>query len=263
MVKSILLFIVAIILMQIFYVVMTKWDLFSDAGYFPYGYIVQIAYYSSLFIATLLFVGKLDFGVIGFKLGRSWRLFLLIGLVFALVNLGVKIVVLPGSFTLSYFFHSYNVPLILYIADYVLLGILIGLAEESAFRGYILGNFLKRYSPIVAVLASSVLFGVYHVNILDLNYYSLPFWSVYVVQALTGGIFMALLFFKTGGNIIGPIAYHSGQIIVGQLIPWTPSVTPLYLLGISTIINIAQTIVLFFLPINKRLPENATPQLSS
>ncbi len=246
--------------MQIFYAVMSKWDLFSDARYFPYGYIVQTAYYSSLFIVTLLFVGKLDFGLIGLKLGGSWKLFFVIGLVFALVNLGVKIVVLPGRFTLSYFFHSYNVPLILYIADYVLLGILIGMAEESAFRGYILGNFLDRYRQFVAVFASAVLFGVYHMNFLDLNY---SFWSLYVVQALTGGIFMALLFFKTGGNLFGPIAYHSGQIVIGQLIPWTASVTTEYLLLIAAIINIAQTVVLFFLPIKKRLPESVTTQFSN
>ena len=241
--------------MQIFYVLMSKWDLLADARYFPFGYIVQVIIYSSLFVVTLLFVGKLDLGAVGLKLTGSWRLFLVIGLVFALFNVVIRMVVLQGTFTLSYFVHRYTVPLVLYIADYMLLGILIGLAEESAFRGHILGNFLKRYSPIAAILASSVFFSVYHVNFADLNYYSLFFWGLYVMQALTGGIFMALLYFKGGGIIIGPIAYHSGQIILGQLIPWTPIVSSEYLLAIATIINIAQMVVLILLPLGRGLRE--------
>ncbi len=49
---------------------------------------------------------------------------------------------------------------------YVLvLALVIGLAEECSFRGYILRNLRGSFSEGKAVLYSSVLFGLYHISI--------------------------------------------------------------------------------------------------
>ena len=245
-VKSLMLFVVATILIQVFYVVMASFDLNAEGRYFPLGYIVHIVYYLSLFAATFLFVGKLDFAAVGLKRVPLWGLYLTVGLAFALLNHAVKILIFQGTFEPTALPTELNIP------AYLLLGLLIGLAEESAFRGYILQNFLKKYTPILALLASSILFGIYHVNFFDLNYFTLYFWGLYVVQTLTGGIFMGVLYFKTGKNLVAPIAYHSSQIIIGQITGWTPGVDTNLFLAAATIINLVQTAFLVLLPLPGR-----------
>jgi len=141
---------------------------------------------------------------------------------------------------------SYYLPIELQIPAYVFLGLLIGLAEESAFRGYILDSFLKNYKPLIAVLISSLLFGIYHVNFFDLNF---SWWTYYIVQAFTGGLIISVLYIKTGRNLIAPITYHSANIIIGQLIPWTTPVSGEYLLTVQSIINLVLASILVFLPI--------------
>jgi membrane protease YdiL (CAAX protease family) len=253
--KSILLFVSVTILIQVFYAVTAKLDL-SSTPYFPYGYVIHILYYLSLLVVTFLFVGKFDFGAVGLKRAAPWKKYLLIGLVFALLGYGLKIVAVQGTFGSSY----YALPYYLLVPAYIFLGSLIGLAEESAFRGYILKNFLDKYTPFLAILFSSLLFGIYHINFLDLSFYTSFFWALYVVQAFTGGIIMAMLYYKTGGNLIGSVTYHSSNIIIGQIILWTPIVEAKYLLGVETIINISLiTVLTFAYKCTKRYYEKNTP----
>ena len=57
--------------------------------------------------------------------------------------------------------------------------------EELIFRGIILDGFLKKYSPLKAILVSSILFGVLHLN---------P-WQF--VAALIAGIFSGWVYYET------------------------------------------------------------------
>lgn len=252
-VKSLILFVVATVLINAFYIVMASLGINATERYFPLGYAVHVVYYLLLFALTFLFVGKFDLAAVGLKRVPLWGLYLTVGLAFALLNHAVKILMFQGTFLPT------TLPTELNIPAYLLLGLLIGLAEESAFRGYILRNFLKKYTPFFALLASSLLFGIYHVNFLSLNYFTLTFWGLYVVQALTGGIFMGVLYFKTGKNLIAPIAYHSSQIFVGQVIGWVPGVDMNFFLAASAIINLIQTAFIVVLPLpgrkSKELPE--------
>jgi membrane protease YdiL (CAAX protease family) len=182
--KSLLLFVSLTILIQIFYAVQTSTVFFSSTRYFPYGYAIHLAYYLSFLVVTFLFVGKFDFGAVGLKRVPSWKKYLLIGMLLALLGAGLKIVFLPGTFGQSF----YAVPYYLLAPAFIVLGTLIAIAEESAFRGYILKNFLEKYKPLTAILFASVLFGIYHINFPNLNYYTLSFWALYATQALTGGL---------------------------------------------------------------------------
>jgi membrane protease YdiL (CAAX protease family) len=243
-IKSILLFLVLIGLIQIFYAVSTNTDLFSAEKFIPYGFAIQIIYYSVFLTIVFLFVGKFDFKVVGLKRVTSWKKYLLVGMSLALLMLCLKVVFISGTFGQGFF----TVPYYVLVPTFLVMGTLIGLAEESAFRGYILKNFLEKYKPLTAILLGSFLFGIYHINIAGLNYYTATFWGLYVLQALTGGIIMALLFYRTGGNLIAPIAYHSTNIIVGQLILWTATSSASYVLAVEIIINLLLTAVLVLLP---------------
>ena len=245
-IRSLLLFVSLTILIQLFYAVSTNSNFFSSTLYFPYGYAIHIIYYLSFLVIAFLFVGKFDFKAVGLKHVALWRKFLLIGILLALLGAGLKIVFVEGNFGQSF----YAVPYYLLVPAFLLLGTLIALAEESAFRGYILNSFLQRYKPLIAILSASFLFGIYHINYLNLNYYTLSFWALYAAQALTGGLIMASLFYKTGHHLVASIAYHSTNIIIVQLILWMPVPSASYVLAVEIIINIVLVAILKFLPIN-------------
>jgi len=223
---------------------MANFDLYSDVRYFPYGYLVHITYYFSILFVTMLFVGKMDFKAVGLEFGFHWKRYFLVGLLFALIFHLVRVAVVNGTFSRDYY-----LPFELHTLVFVFLGLLIGLAEESAFRGYILRNFLNEYKPWVSILVSSLLFGIYHINFSDPD---LSWWAFYVGQAFTGGLLIGLLYYKTERNLIAPLTYHSLNIIIGQVIPWMPNVTAHYLLAIQMVINLVVTTLLLFLPLGKK-----------
>jgi len=204
-----------------------------------------MAYYLFFLIVTFLFVDKFGFGSVGLNRIASWKKFLLIGIFLASLGALLKIVFVQGTFGQSF----YSLPYWILVPAFLVLGTLIGLAEECAFRGYILRNFLDNFRPLVAVLFSSFLFGIYHINFLGFNFSTALFWFLYVIQAFTGGILMATLFYKTNRNLVGSIAYHSANIILGQIVLWMPLVDAKYLLGVEAIINVVLVVILKFSPI--------------
>lgn len=232
--------------MQIFYAVQTNTNLFQGTQYFPGGYTVHILYYLAILAVLFLFLGKISFAPVGLKRVPGLKKYVLIGLVFALIGFGLKVLFIRGTFGSS----IYPVPYYVLVPAFVFLGLLIGVAEESVFRGFILKSFLEKYGALSAILLSCFLFAIYHVNYLGLDFYNSFFWSLYVIQAFTGGIIMAMLFFKTGGNLAAPIAYHSINIVSGQIFLWTPSVATTYVLEVEIIINLVLALVLYFLPMN-------------
>jgi membrane protease YdiL (CAAX protease family) len=67
--------------------------------------------------------------------------------------------------------------------------------EELFFRGLILKNFLKKYSPVYAILLSSLLFGIYHLSFDNL------------ISHVFVGILFGILYFKTNSLIIVVLAH--------------------------------------------------------
>ncbi len=60
---------------------------------------------------------------------------------------------------------------------------------------------------------------------------------------------MASLFYKTGRNLVGSVAYHLTNIIISQIILWLPSVTASYVLAVEIGINIALVAIIKVFPI--------------
>ncbi|NJI00695.1 CPBP family intramembrane metalloprotease [Staphylococcus hyicus] len=84
--------------------------------------------------------------------------------------------------------------------------ILIGIAEEGAFRGIILGGLARRMKPIYAVFLSAVLFAALHLlNVLG----GVTFSDVLnqMLSTLLMGIFLGAVYIYTR-NILYPIFFH-------------------------------------------------------
>lgn len=81
------------------------------------------------------------------------------------------------------------------IYTYVTIGIAAPLLEEIIFRGIILSGFLKRYSPVTAIIMSAIIFGIFHFN---------P-WQF--IPAFVMGLVIGWLYWKTN-SIIPGIVIH-------------------------------------------------------
>jgi len=73
--------------------------------------------------------------------------------------------------------------------------------EELFFRGLILKNFLRKYSPVWAILLSSLLFGAHHLSIANLHYY------------IIAGMLFGFIYYKTNSLIIVTLAHILVNII--------------------------------------------------
>ncbi|HEY5122148.1 MAG TPA: type II CAAX endopeptidase family protein [Ignavibacteria bacterium] len=77
--------------------------------------------------------------------------------------------------------------------------------EELIFRGIILDGLLKKYSPVISILISSLLFGLAHIN---------P-WQF--VTGLLFGIFSGWIYYKTR-SVLPSIIIHSSANLSGFLL---------------------------------------------
>lgn len=84
-----------------------------------------------------------------------------------------------------------------FILSVLVIGIIAPLIEEIIFRGYMVNRLLGWYSPKQAILISSVIFGMFHVN---------PLWMLYAVVM---GYFLAAVAVKKD-NILYSICLHLG-----------------------------------------------------
>ncbi len=82
--------------------------------------------------------------------------------------------------------------------------VLAPLCEEIIFRGIILDGLLKKYSPVIAIIVSSVLFGAVHLN---------P-WQF--VTGLVLGIFMGWVYYRTK-NLTMAILMHAVANFTGYV----------------------------------------------
>ncbi len=96
------------------------------------------------------------------------------------------------------------------LASWILLVVVAPVTEELLFRGLILNALLRRYGPWIAVLFSSLLFALLHMN---------P-WQIPV--ALASGVLLGWLYLRTRSLwpcILGHAIMNTGPNL-GGLIPW-------------------------------------------
>jgi len=97
-------------------------------------------------------------------------------------------------------------PILTVAAWLVMSAVVAGVAEESAFRGYIQGPIEKRHGPVIAILTTGILFGFAHFTHPEVTLILMPYYLA--VAAVYGGlayftnsIFPGLVL-HAGGNIL-------------------------------------------------------------
>lgn len=112
-------------------------------------------------------------------------------------------IMLAGSMVLVLLGQIQFVETTIDIQELVYTGILylmVAILEETVFRGYILRNLLKVYSPISAILVSSVLFGMVHGFNANISW-------VGFINIFLSGLLMGLFYYRNR-RLWLPIAFH-------------------------------------------------------
>ncbi len=110
---------------------------------------------------------------------------------------------------------------------FLVLAVLPAVCEELAFRGFILGGLRRRFRPWTAVLLSSFLFAVFHMNVFQF----VPTFALGVVLGLltvrSGSVLPAVLFHLLHNTLLlAPICLH-GLGFSGEGVPSAPLRTAL------------------------------------
>lgn len=207
-----------------FLVVLSAWQVLYIFNWLLNGIDWLLAYSIVLVVVTCFFLlDKQGMNDLGLRTPLLWKRYIIIGFGFAVFVIVVWFgISLPLPFTVHEIFgHG-----ILSIPYNALFALVVGLVEETSFRGYILGNLRKVYSNTKAIVCSALLFGLYHVSIVLILLSATPapspftYWSSYVLFTFVVGLFLGYFCVNSGGTIIGTVTHHSSHIFLSSLIPY-------------------------------------------
>jgi membrane protease YdiL (CAAX protease family) len=136
----------------------------------------------------------------------------ILGLVALVLLLRVvnRMVTLPAQPTddLSHLPFMTLVPLLLMGA------VVAGIAEESAFRGYMQGPIERRHGPVIAILVTGGLFGLAHFTHPEVTLILMPYYlavaAIYGSLAYLTNSIMPSVVLHAGGNVLGAIGLFAG-----------------------------------------------------
>lgn len=119
---------------------------------------------------------------------------------------------------------SFESPTTNYMISYILVVVpfVAPIAEEMLFRGVILDGLLTNYSIKKSIIISSLLFGIFHFNV------------VQGVNAFFGGLLIGFMYIYTK-SLIWSIITHTMINIFVLLLALTPNVWYMYILGLILI----------------------------
>jgi len=104
-----------------------------------------------------------------------------------------------------------------FVSAFIVVGISPAIAEEFAFRGFLFGTLKDKWKPWAAILLSAVLFGAYHMNLLQF------------VGGLMMGIGLAYAAYMSGSIWIGALMHfiNNGLSVVFQYHPDLVTMIPI------------------------------------
>lgn len=107
------------------------------------------------------------------------------------------------------------------------IAILLGcIAEEIGWRGFLLRNLQKKYSPFVSSLIVGLLWGIWHLNLID----GLFGFVVYTITIIEMSVLMTWIFNKINENIGLMVLWHFVFNLTSHLVLWERFNLRLYLI---------------------------------
>jgi len=135
---SLLLFLSLVGLLQFFWIISTRFNLF--ANYYPIGFLIHFLLYLVEFILLYIYVKTLkrsSFSQLGFKRVDIWKDYVAIGFILAIFH---NVVVYTVSAIFIGLRYGYLLPLYVYILIYFIFAWLLSISEEGIFQGCIPGQ---------------------------------------------------------------------------------------------------------------------------
>ncbi|MBS7251917.1 MAG: CPBP family intramembrane metalloprotease, partial [Candidatus Freyarchaeota archaeon] len=205
-------------------------------------------------------VRKHSFSQLGFRKVSQWKSYAAMGFVFAVFHNIIAFIISSIFIGLKY---GYYLPLYVHMPVYFAFYWIISISEEGIFRGCILGQLLHKYGAKTAMTVSSIMFGLYHVYYIPLIVYRNPtdmlFQAAYAFHSFTAGLFLAYFYYKTGRNLLGPVAYHFSQMFFNIPFLWMHGEvtfsSQIAALMLSSLLNFIQILALKF--VRKAAPISA------
>ena len=110
--------------------------------------------------------------------------------------------------------------------------LVVGIGEEVGWRGWMLPELQKRFSPLSSSLLLGVVWGLWHFPLFVIGAYPGGPWAVveYLVMGPLLAILFTWLFNRTGGNLLLSMAFHAAINDSPRLIPGS-AVFPVLLLA--------------------------------
>lgn len=131
----------------------------------------------------------------------------------AFILIYILIYLFPGISTRSFFFQGISTDPIL-IVNRIASAVLLSLAAESIFRGYIFRNLVRNHGFFTSLYISAILFGLYQVSLRDLIGASfdgvVTYAFTHIVPSFAAGLFLGFFFYKIGWSLLGPATFRVG-----------------------------------------------------
>jgi len=126
--------------------------------------------------------------------------------------------IIVSSFILSYYevgFVAWEGDAFFYLLNFV--AMLIGCAaEEIGWRGFLLPNMQKKYTPFTSSILVGVLWGVWHLNFTG----GLLGFILYTVTIIEVSILMTWLYNKSDGNLVLMTVWHFTFNVTSHIFLW-------------------------------------------
>ncbi len=183
----------------------------------PLLIVLGLANLALVLLLTYLFRRFLDGGTLldlGFHREAGWLKEVLGGLLLGILLIGLILAVEWGAGWLQILGFAWQVEpaglTVVSLLGYFIMMTLVASYEELSFRGYVLQNLNAEWGVIVALIASSVLFGLFHA--LNPNVSPIALLNIFLAGVLLAACYLV------SGELWLPIAFHfSWNFVQGPL----------------------------------------------
>jgi membrane protease YdiL (CAAX protease family) len=107
-----------------------------------------------------------------------------------------------------------HLPFITLVPLLLMSAVVAGIAEESAFRGYMQGPIERRHGPVVAILVTGGLFGLAHFTHPEVTLVLMPYYlavaAIYGALAYLTNSILPSVVLHAGGNVLSAVGLFAG-----------------------------------------------------